>query len=556
MKDHDMTYDVIVVGSGASGSFAVKELTERGLHVALIEAGRNITADDFTNLPKGPLEKGIQLSKRAGATILGQHVQAKVAFFGHQFKHLFVNDREHPYATTQEQPYLWIRGKQVGGRLHTYGRVLMRWSDADFCAGDVDGKSPSWPISYSDIAPFYDQAEEFLGVCGTEENIPNLPDGKFIKDSFLTSLERKMKAAVETKWPERKVIPWRYTPPNAKRVPQPILAAQETGRLTVLSDTIVSKVLTDESGAKATGVEVINAKSKEVSTISARTVVLCCSPIETVRLMLNSANENHKNGLGNSSGVLGRYFMDQVPLIIFASAPDEYGKEDDPTWEADAFYGRTGGAYIPRWENIGENTDDTFVRGYGFQGTAGRLYVKETRNSQVAFMGFGELLPNPENRVTLSKKRDRWGISIPHIRCWIGDNERKMLKKESTEIKAMVESAGFEVEWIGSPLGLREYGRGAYPNENPISRFFFRRFFKNSMTMGAAIHESGGARMGNDPKTSILNGYNQSWDVPNLFITDASAFPTSGTAGTTLTIMALTIRTCEFIASEMEAGRL
>jgi choline dehydrogenase-like flavoprotein len=549
-------FDAIVVGSGASGSFAAKELTERGLDVALIEAGPEITANDFAEPPKGPVEKGIQLKNRAIATLMGQHVQAKVAFFGNQFKHLFVNDLKHPYTTTRESPYLWIRGKQLGGRLHTYGRVLMRWSDTDFKAGSRDGKSPDWPISYADLAPYYTRVEEFLGLCGTEEGIPNLPDGHYLKPSHLTSLERRLKDAAG-RWPERKVIPWRYMPPNEKRVPQPILAAQATRRLTVFADSIARRVNTDAAGTRASGVEILNTRNRARATVEANVVVLCCSPIETVRLMLNSASDRAPQGLGNSSGVLGRYFMDQVPLVIFGTVPDAFGKEDDPTWPADAFYGKTGGAYIPRWVNVNGATDPNFVRGFGYQGTAGRLYVPETRNSQFAFMGFGEMLPDADNRVTLDPgKRDAWGLPVPHIRCWMGENERRMLKAESASIKEMADAAGFETEWIGSPLGLQEYGRGAYPNEDPVSRFLFRRFFKGSMTMGAAIHESGGARMGDDPKTSVLNNHNQAWDVKNLFVTDASAFPTSGTAGTTLTIMALTIRACEYIAVEYGAERL
>ena len=549
-------FDAVVVGSGASGSFAAKELTERGLHVALIEAGRSISVEDFSKPSKGPIEKGIQLKNRAIATILGQHVQAKVAMYGHQFRHLFVNDREHPYTTTRKQPYLWIRGKQLGGRLHTYGRVLMRWSDTDFRAGDTDGRSPNWPVSYEDLEPYYTRVEKFLGICGTAEGIPNLPDGAYLKPSYLTGLERKLKEAVARKWPERKVIPWRYMPPNSRRVPQPILAAQETGRLTILANSVVRKVLTDDRGDRATGVAVMNTATKEEATVAAKVVVLCCSPIETIRLLLNSADEKHPNGLANSSGLLGRYFMDQVPLLIAGSCPGSEGQEDDPTWEADPVYGKTGGVYIARWANVGGQTLPGFVRGYGFQGTAGRLYVRPGRTSQFAIMGFGELLPNPENRVTLSEKRDRWGIRVPHIRCWISENETKLLENAKAEIKKMVEAAGYEVEWIGSPLGLEEYGRGAYPDENPLSRFLFRRFFRGSMTMGAAIHESGGARMGNDPQTSILNGRNQSWDVPNLFVTDASCFPSSGCAGTTLTIMALTVRACEYIARELNEGRL
>lgn len=545
-------YDVVVVGSGASGSFAAMELTARGLRVALVEAGRRIGPEDFARPPKGPVEKGIQLGKRAIATISGQYRQAKVAFYGHQFRHLFVNDLENPYTTTREQPYLWIRGRQLGGRLHTYGRVLMRWSDTDFKAGSRDGQSPDWPISYAELAPYYDRVEEFLGLCGTSEGIPNLPDGKYLKDAHLTRLETRLKDAVESGWPGRHVIPWRYMPPNAKRVPQPILAAMETGLLKILTDTIVRRVLTDETGARATGIETVNRLTKETGRVDARAVVLCCSPVETVRLMLNSASPRHPNGLANASGVLGRYFMDQAPMVIFGSDPKVKGQEVDETWPADPWYGRTGGAYIPRWLNVGD-TEQCVFRGFGYQGTAGRLHVSPEKGAQWAFMGFCETLPNAANRITLSARKDRWGVPVPHIRCWIGENERELLRRAIGDSREMAEAAGLDVEWIGSPLGLQEFGRGAYPDSDPVSRFFFRRFFRSSMTMGAAIHESGGARMGEDPDSSVLDRWNRTWQVPNLLVTDASAFPTSGTAGTTLTIMAMTLRACGRLADELGA---
>ena len=550
-------YDALVIGSGASGSFAAKELTERGLEVLLLEAGRDITPADFQNIPKGPVEKGIQLWHRIVAAIGGQHVQSKVALYGRQFKHLFVNDREHPYTTTVEQPFLWIRGKQLGGRLHTYGRVLLRWSDYDFKAASHDGRGENWPISYADLAPYYDQAEQFLGVYGTLDHLPNLPDGKFVKASKLSNLEQVFKTAVETRWPERHPIPWRYTPPNSKRIPQAIIAAQATGRLTLRADSIVRRILVDPATGKANGAEVIDRISKDICTVRANVVVVCASPIESVRLLLNSTSPQHPNGLANSSGVLGHYFMDQVPSLIFGIDPNSEGNETDDTVPADPYYGVTGGVYVPRWENLDRVTNANFARGFGYQGTIGRLYVRPGAKAKFGIMGFGEMLPNFDNAITLHPHRkDRWGVPLPHIRCWMGDNERAMLQTQTEAIKQMVESAGLEVEWIGSPLGLREYGRGAFSSEDPLSRFLFRRFFGSSMTMGAAIHESGGARMGVDPAKSVLNAFNQSWDVKNLFVTDASSFPTSGSCGTTLTIMALTIRACEYIANEYRAGTL
>lgn len=550
-------FDVIVVGSGASGSFAAKELTERGLEVLLLEAGVNITPDDFKTDFGGPREKGIQLWARVRATLTGQPIQAKVAFYGRQQRHLFVNDKEHPYTTPSDKPYLWIRGKQLGGRLHTYGRMLLRWSDYDFKAASRDGHGIDWPISYADLAPYYDRAEEFLGIRGCPERIPNLPDGKFVGPSKLTAAEKEFKEVTEATWPGRRATSWRYMPPNGKRVPQMILAAKETGKLTVRTDAVVRRVLTDTAGSRATGVEFVDRLTHEVHTASAAVIMVCASTIESVRLLLNSANERHPHGLGNSSGVLGRYFMDQVPNLILGTVPARTGWEADDTVPPDPFYGVTGGVYIPRFENLDQVTNPKFVRGFAYQGTIGRLFSRDGSPAKFGIMGFGEMLPHPENRITLNASRtDAWGVPIPHISCSMRENELAMLKEQSKAIKEMVRNAGLDFEFCGSYVDLEEGPNGAFPDADPVSRTLFRLNFRKSMTIGAAIHESGGARMGSDPATSVLNAHNQCWDVPNLFVTDASSFPSGGCAGTTLTLMALTIRASEFIASQRAAGQL
>lgn len=550
-------YDALVIGSGAAGSFAAKELTEKGLKVILVEAGRNITKEDFNPNFKGPKEKGIQLWARAKAAVTGQHIQSKVAMYGRQQRHLFVNDRENPYTTPADKPFLWIRGKQLGGRLHTYGRMLLRWSDYDFKAASRDGKGQDWPFSYEELAPYYDKVETFLGIYGTKESLPNVPDGQFMGNSKLTSSEAIFKAKTHERWPERNPIPWRYMPPNIKRIPQPILAAQETGRLTVRTNTVVRKILVDAGTGKATGIEYIDREARKTGTIRANIVVLCGSTIESVRLLLNSANKQHPNGLGNSSGTLGKYFMDQVPSMIFGTIPGKKGFESDNTHPVDPFYGVTGGVYIPRFENLDKVTNSQFVRGYAYQGTIGRLYARDDKDAKFGIMGFGEMLPYADNTITLDpNKKDSFGIPVPHISCYMHENEKKLLKAQTESIKEMLVNAGFELEFCGSYLGVEEFGRGAFPDADWFSRMLFRMNFRKSMCMGAAIHETGGARMGEDPQTSVLNRFNQSWDVPNLFVTDGSSFPTGGVSGATLTIMAVTVRACEYIAKNYSAGKL
>ncbi|MDE2043433.1 MAG: GMC family oxidoreductase, partial [Alphaproteobacteria bacterium] len=226
-------YDAIVVGSGAAGSFTAYELTARGLDVLLLEAGRTITPDDFPVNGNGPREKGIQIWDRAVAALTGQPVQSKVALYGPQQRHLFVKDGEHPYSTPKDAPFLWIRGKQLGGRLHTFGRVLMRWSDYDFKAASRDGYGQDWPISYADLERWYARVEDMLQLRGCAEGIPNLPDSHYAGPSKLTAAENDFKAKTEANWPDRKAISWRYMPPNARRIPQPILAAMETGKLSI-----------------------------------------------------------------------------------------------------------------------------------------------------------------------------------------------------------------------------------------------------------------------------------------------------------------------------------
>ncbi|MBC2666717.1 GMC family oxidoreductase [Novosphingobium flavum] len=550
-------HDVIIVGSGAAGSFAAHELTSRGVRVLLLEAGRTITQDDFPVNRAGPKEKGIQLWARIRAAVTGQPIQSKVAFYGQQQRHLFVKDSEHPYSTPRNRPFLWIRGKQLGGRLHVYGRVLLRWSDFDFKAASRDGQGQDWPISYADLEPYYERVEAMLELRGCPEHIANLPDSKFAGPAKLTAAERSFKESTEAHWPERHATTWRYMPPNPKRIPQPLVAAIDSGLLTVRSDAVVRRILTDPTTGKATGVEFVDRNTHGVETVHARAVMVCASPIESVRLLLNSAGGRHPTGLGNSSGNLGRYFMDQVPNMIMGTVPGRTGSEQDDSVPPDPFYGVSGGVYIPRYENLDTVTSTSFRRGFGYQGTVGRLYTPPTKPAKFAIMGFGEMLPHPDNRITLHRSRkDQWGMPIPHIDIQMRANEIAMVREQSKAIYEMCSNAGLDTEFVGSYLDLQEHGKGAFPDADWFSRLLFRLNFKSSMSLGACIHETGGARMGDNPSTSVVNDFNQVWDAPNVVVADASAFPTSGCAGTTLTVMAMSSRAAEHLAAELAAGAL
>jgi choline dehydrogenase-like flavoprotein len=548
-------FDALVVGSGAAGSIAAKELTERGLDVLLLEAGPDITEEDFP-VPEGPRQKGINLKARALAVLGGQHIQARIGFFGDQFKHLFVNDRQNPYTTPPEDFYLWIRGRQLGGRLHLYGRVLLRMTDYDFKAAGRDGFGEDWPISYADLAPYYERIEEFLSVYGTRDNVRNLPDGKCCNTPKLTAVEKEFKAKVEAQWPDRTVTSWRYAAPNLKRVPLGILAAKETGRLTIRANAIVKRVAVDPATGKATGVEFIDRLTKKPESAAANVVVLCASTIESVRLLLNSGSAKHPNGLGNSSGLLGRYFMDQCPSQIYGTIPGTKGWELDDSAPADPFYVPAGGICIPRFQNLDNVTHPKFRRGFAFQGAIGRGYVPDDQPAIFGIMGFGETLPYRDNYIALNPRRkDAWGIPVPHIRCALHENEQQLLREQVRSIQEMVQACGYKVVFSGSTLGL-ENEKDAFPDADWLSRFAFRKSFKKSLAVGAAIHECGGARMGDDPTKSVLNSYNQCWDVKNLFVTDGSCFVSSGTVGPALTIMALTARACDYIAREYKNGGL
>lgn len=548
----DTQYDAVVVGSGAAGCFAVKELTEQGLRVLLLEAGPDISAADFPPRPSRPEKRGIHLWPRIKASLLGQHIQARLVFFNQRFKHFFVNDRHNPYITSKGSPFLWIRGRQIGGRLHTFGRVLLRWSDLDFKGKSLDGQGEDWPISYADIAPYYAEIEEYLEVRGNRDHVASLPDGNYATTVALVAPEQTFKEKVEQLWPGRHVVSWRYMPPFPKRIPKPLLDAQATGLLTYKANTIAARILCDQSGRKATSIECIDAHTRQRVNIAGKIFIICGSPIETTRLLLNSKSKRYPNGIGNTNDTLGRYFMDQCPSIVYANVSFSKGLFKDETGIEDSVYPPSSGFYIPRYENTSSGSNHSFYRGYTFQGMLGRIPVEENENSKFVAMGFGEMLPYPDNRITVDERRvDRWGIPVAIVHCKLHKNEKILLEKQQNSIVNMIEKTGGSVEFYGSPIDFVEKGMGAFPDAGLIGRFIFRRSFHMSMTMGAAIHESGGARMGNDPKTSYLDAYNRCWEVPNLLVTDASSFPSSGSVGTTLTVMALTVRACRQAAQKM-----
>jgi choline dehydrogenase-like flavoprotein len=509
----DAPYDAIVVGSGATGGWAAKELTEAGLNVALLEAGPALPFDESLREVDAPSELPAPPS---------QLIQARCYAFNEHTRHLFVDDLENPYAHPEEMPFEWIRSRQVGGRMHLWGRMCLRMSDLDFKAASRDGAGEDWPISYADLAPFYDRVERFLDVCGTPEGLPQLPDGPFEQEPQLSAGERQFKAAVEGRWSGRRVSGGRIAlaPDDAT-----LAAAGRTGRLALHSDAVVSRVLTGKDG-RVSGVAYVERESGAERELRGRVVVLCASAIESTRLLLNSADD----GLANSSGALGHYLMDHTYGIGFdGSLP----QRTQGSAKRSSF-----GCLVAPFRNVGGDDGLGFLRSYGVElqiytpvaGALGRLRAGGRRSAGYFWMRtFGEVLPRFENRVTVDPSRtDAWGIPVAHIACRYGENELKMAADQREALGEMVEAAGLEVERAHTEL--------APP--------------------GLSIHEMGSARMGSDPATSVLDPHNRAWDVPNLYVTDGASFTSGGSQNPTLTMMALTVRACDDIVARLKQGEL
>ncbi len=546
-------FDAIVVGSGATGGFAAKELSERGLKVLVLEAGAPLPEAKFELAAKANFAS-IGSFARIKAGLSGQHKQALTSFFTPEKSFLFVNDWEHPYQSSQDY-YLWLRGKQVGGRFLAWGRVALRMSDYTFKFRSHEGTGFDWPISYADIAPFYEKVERFLGVVGNDDRIAYCPSGSYLRPAGLSKPEQHFKQVVESRWTDAKVMAWRYvrkeaTPVDAQRnrTTTPLVAAHASGNLTLYVNSPVERVNTDPRTGKATGVTYIDKTTGARHEVRANVVVVCASTIESIRLLLNSGGAKHPNGLGNSSGLVGRYFMDQMLSLGFGTAPGFKGGElVDGTSPAD----NHGGIYIPRFKQLRHPGEAGYAGGFNLQGIVGRPMLPSHMDSVFGLTGHGEILPHVENSVRLAARRDRLGVPVPSVSMRLRDNELKLLRDQVQTQKDMMRQAGLKTDFLISPLGI-DPDSPLMPNARWYERLLFRMAYKRSVAVGGAIHECGGARMGSDPKSSVLNSMNQVWDAPNVFVTDSSCFVTNGTCGPTLTTMALTVRACEHIVSEYE----
>ncbi len=557
----DNTYDAIVVGSGISGGWAAKELCEKGLKVLLLErGGPHEHIKDYKNANKELWE-----FEHRGNTTSEQRKKYPVIHRGwaaaEQVMDAWANEEDAPY--TEIKPFTWWRSYRFGGRSILWGRQSYRWSPMDFEANAKDGIAVPWPVNYDEIAPWYDHVEKFAGIAGSKEGLPNLPDGQFLPAIDLNVVEKDVAARLKEKFKgERHLIIGRVANITVPHYERPgcqfrnrcwegcpfggyfstqsstYPAALRTGNLTVRPYSLVSQVLYDKDKKKATGVEVMDTEDNKTYTFNSKIVFLCASALNSAWILMRSATTIWPGGLGSSSGELGHNIMDHH-YNLGASGRIE-GYEDK------YYYGRRPtGFYIPRFANMGTDKRD-YLRGFGYQGAASRSgwsreiaemnigkdlkeALGEPGSWQMGATGFGEILPYHENKITLDKtKKDKWGLPVLSMDAEIKENEIKMRKDIVEEMKAMLEAAGAK--------DIHSYDSGH--------------------AMGHGIHEMGTARMGNDPKTSVLNKWNQVWDAPNVFVTDGSFMVSSACQNPSLTYMAFTARAVDHAVEELKKQNL
>jgi len=552
------TYDAVVVGSGATGGWAAKRLAESGLKVALLEAGRAVSPKEFTEHVPGYKLKYREHSPEIVRTRPVQKQCYACMEYNYEW---FVNDLENPYSTPAGKPFTWQRLRVLGGRSLVWGRQSYRMSDTDLKAASRDGYGDDWPISYADLAPYYDIVERYVGISGAAERNEMLPDGQFLPPMKMSCGEVLLRERVKAKFGhtvtigraavltqnlngraachycgpcERGCMTFSYFSSPFTTVKD----AQSSGNCTLITNAVVSHVDMDSATNKARGVAFVDRLTRQVKEVRAKTVILCAQALESTRILLNSSTREYPNGLANSSGALGHYLMDHVVgagasgrLPNFNTRPDA----NEPQ--------RPNGIYIPRFRNTPSSSKHPgFIRGYGYQGGAGAEFnfeaegygasfksaVKEG-NYGISLGAFGESLARWDNYVEIDPNlKDAWGIPALHIAMTHGDNERALMEDASAMAAEMLESAGAKDIRLQSNV------------EMP----------------GMAIHELGTARMGMDPKKSVLNAFNQTHDVKNLFVMDGASFVSSACQNPTLSMMAITVRACDQLIDRFKRSDL
>ncbi|WP_373057355.1 GMC oxidoreductase [Zunongwangia sp. H14] len=559
----ERTFDAIVIGSGMSGGWAAKELTEKGMQTLVLERGRDVKhVVDYPTTNMRPWE--FEHRGRMPLEVQKENpVVSRCYAFREDAAHFFVKDNEHPYV--QEKPFDWIRGYQVGGKSLLWARQVQRWSDFDFEGPARDGFAVDWPIRYKDLAPWYSYVEKFAGISGNKDGLAELPDGEFLPPYELTKVEKYFQQKVADKYDDRHVIVARcahlseqkeihkeqgrvqcqnrvlcqrgcpfggYFSSNSSTIPW----AQKTGNMTLQTNSVVESLIYDDEKEKVTGVRVIDAKTKEVTDYFAKIIFVNAAAANTNLILLNSKSKRFPNGLGNDNGLLGKYFAFHN---YRARVQAEYDGFLDFTTDGK----RPTSGYIPRFRNVREQQTD-FLRGYASGVGAYRNTIRNEEglgknlknnlsdlklgNWTIGSHMMGETIPKETNTVSLDNTKDEWGMPKLQFDVSYDDNDEKMIKDYFEQISEMFESAGF--------TNIKTHDSHQAP--------------------GLDIHEMGGVRMGKDPKTSLLNEWNQLHNCKNVFVTDGACMTSTGTQNPSLTYMALTARAADYAVKELKKGTL
>ena len=561
-----MNYDAIVIGTGVSGGWAAKELCEKGLKTLVLERGRMIKHNqDYptANMEDWEFPTGDVITQEIKKN---QPKQSRTGYVNTEStKHFFVNDIEHPY--NEDKRFDWIRGYHVGGRSLLWARQSYRLTPFDFVANKEDGYGVDWPIRYKDLAPWYDYVENYIGLSGENLNLYQFPNQQLLKPMELNCVEKVLQKSISEKYDSRYMTIGRvahitegtkpglgrlscqfrnrcrrgcpfgaYFSSNSSTLP----AAEATGNMTLRPNSIVYEIIYDETKKKATGVKIIDSESKLTYEFKSKIIFMCASTVPTTSILMQSKSSRFPNGLGNDSGELGHNLMDHHFQI---GADGTYDGFEDKYYTGR----RPNGIYIPRFQNIGGNTKSKdFLRGYGYQGGASRTdwkeYVKEASYGEelkqaivkpgkwvMGLNGFGEVLPYHENKMYLDyDKTDNWGLPTVTFDAKLRENELSMRKDMQLQAMEMLDKAGFK--------DIKPY--------------------ESSYALGLGIHEMGTARMGRDPKTSVLNSFNQMHSVKNIFVSDGSCMTSSGNVNPSLTYMAITARAVDYAVNELRKNKI
>jgi len=558
------SFDAIVVGSGMSGGWAAKELTEKGLKTLVLERGRMVKHGEYPTATKDPWE--LPYGNRITQEIRERKpIQTRTGYPTPANEHWFVDDVDHPYVE-ENHKFDWLRGYHVGGRSLMWARQSYRFGPLDFEANAKEGVGVPWPVTYDEIAPWYDKVEIFAGISGSKEGLYQLPDGHYLPPHDLNCVEQDFKKSLADKM-DRKLIIGRCAnltaPLTHNESPQrgtcqarnmcirgcpyggyfssvsaTLPSAERTGNMTLLPDQIAYEIIYDEKKGRATGVRVIDSETKKQTDYFAKIVFLCASALGSAYIMLNSKSSRFPNGFGNDSGELGHNIMDHNKPGNSSASVEGY---------LDVAYTgrRPNGFYIPRYRNVGKDKRD-YLRGFGYQGRASRTNwsrfndsaligddlknaLKEAGPWSLGMTAFGEILPNHDNRMWLdADKKDKFGLPLLVVDAYVRENERKMQKDMLGDAAEMLEAAGYKNVVVKS----------------------------DQYNVGNSIHESGTARMGSDPKKSVLNKFNQVHACKNVFVTDGAFMPSFGCQNPSLTYMAFTARAVDHAVTESKKGNL